>query len=501
MPAITAFGCMKLIDSVFARQSLIVKLSPLHLFVALFCLYVLCGMLLSYPSPVSWNNCYFGADNGRAFLDFTQVDYNHYRVKVHPLLLILTQPVVQAVEGIVGHPAVALVLIEAAAGAGIVSLLFATCGLLGISNSIRILFSFILGLSFSNVIFSSIPETFIFAGLGLAGWWWFVTKASKGEGELSSTEIAVAVFFGIVSFGITITNFCWYLIGFVYLAWRRRASWKWLACGLGATACSIVVLALVQAEVWPQCPRFWDSVVASLAGEAKYEEFDYMGDILKEGGFFAWAKELFLRPLIASEIHASYQFDGKSIMIFGGYGSVAKIALVTFYLAFACVSIRLFASEGRMRGSFALFALVWVGNLLLHAAYGAIEAFIYSPHFLFALLASFAIAADALNGRARKVLILFLLLFLAVEITYNAAAFTRVTELTALFTGASVPAKRALFIAALAGFCCLAARFAYARFIALTPDSNHGADVVIHAAAIAYIALVALSTTFVFACW
>lgn len=477
------------------------KLSPLHFFVAFFCLYVLCGMLLSYPSPVSWNNVYFGADNGRAFLDFTQVDYNHYRVKVHPLLLILVQPVVQAAEGIVGHPAVALVFVEAAAGAGIVSLLFATCGLLGVSNSIRILISLILGLSFSNVLFSSIPETFIFAGLGLAGWWWFVIKASKGEGELTGAELAAAVFFGIFSFGITITNFCWYLIGFVYLAWRRRAIWRWLVCALGATACSIVVLALVQAEVWPQCPRFWDSMLVSLAGEAKYEEFDYMGAILEEGGFFVWAKELFLRPLIASEIHASYQFDGKSIMVFGGYGSVAKIALLAFYLAFACASVRLFSSKGRMRGSFALFALVWVGNLLLHAIYGASEAFIYSSHFLFALLASFAIAADALDGSARKALILFLFLFLAVEIVYNAVAFARVVELTTLFTGASVPVKRALFVAALSGFCCLATRFAYARFVALTPDGNHGTSAVIRIAAIAYIVLVALSTTFVFACW
>ena len=106
-------------------------------------------------------NMFFGADNARAFGDFSSIGYNHYRVKVHPLLLMMTQPITLVVKSFLHNASLSVFFLEILCGSGSVGILYFLLRELEIDRRNAILWTILYGFSFSNLIFVSVPETFI----------------------------------------------------------------------------------------------------------------------------------------------------------------------------------------------------------------------------------------------------------------------------------------------------------------------------------------------------
>lgn len=408
------------------------------IFVLAFSGYVFLGLCITYPVILGWWDVFFGADSIRVFDDLANIVSYHYRIKVHPLFLLVAQPITLCLDGIINYTPMSIILEEAFCGAMSVSIFFAILKQKCVRKEFRILFTIMYGFSFSNMIFSTIPETFIFAEFFLIGFWYFITIAMDNEGPLSARELFLLCFWGILCFGITLTNYMSYVIGLCCLLSRRyqtRNRWKKLVQVNACNAVSVAALCLFQKFIWKDSPLFWDSMIEGLRGQ-EYEETFYMDWGFSVTKTITWAKQVFLYPILSPDVSLQGA-DGRLIQ-FGGYPSfVYKGLLVLLYCLF-------FYSIGKnlMRRCKECSYLRWLfvafsSNLVLHYIYGSQEAFLYSAHFLFLLFVIAALSVSQVKGRnAGKVIQVGLALFCMLEAYNNLQRFFQTANLALGLVGA-----------------------------------------------------------------
>ena len=108
-----------------------------------------------------------GTDVPRVIADLTRFEANHYRTKVHPLFVILLNPLGLALKELLGAPRPAALLLNAGAGALGVALFHLLLRRLGVAWIRAILWTALFALSSSQLFFGSIPETYAFSGASL----------------------------------------------------------------------------------------------------------------------------------------------------------------------------------------------------------------------------------------------------------------------------------------------------------------------------------------------
>ena len=434
-------------------------------------------MILSYPSAIGSNNVIFGSDGARAYQDLSVFDANHYRVKVHPLILILTQPTVLIINGITNYPPLSLVLLGATCGSAIVALFFKTLQMLNIASPIRTLFSLILGFSFTLLIFSNTPETFIYAGFWLSAFWCYATYLSRKNEPLTLWNITLLVFFGITCFGITLTNYLCYLIGIIFLlAYRKDIVSKlklFLAINLLCLV-GIVFLSALQSFLWPQCPPFWNSLFDSALNGAEYEETRYMSFALSLDKTVLWFKEAIIYPLIAGPLVINTWASGQRVIWFGQditFPILIGLALFVVITVAACMYLVQMirkhrekeAADKRCRNLMFLFAgIAWLQQILLHYFYGYSEAFMYAPHFLFLFLITGAICCNHsynANTRCGKIVIIVMSIFLITQMMVNLASSFETAVLATVIFERPYSLKKAVFVSLVVLFIALIANW------------------------------------------
>ena len=109
----------------------ILKKKEYRMFCIFFFIYVFFGFLFSYEMVIK-KGIYFGADNPRVYLDLSDVTYNHYRIKVHPLFLFFGQPIVLFLKGIFYDTKIAIIVLEGIIGSYIICTLHKIFEFLGI---------------------------------------------------------------------------------------------------------------------------------------------------------------------------------------------------------------------------------------------------------------------------------------------------------------------------------------------------------------------------------
>lgn len=445
------------------------------LFCVFFLMYVFLGLCISWQTAFN-TNIFFGADNTRAFQDMTLIIMDdpsgHYRIAVHPLFLLLAQTPVLLVNGVVNRPEMSVILVEACCGALSVCLFDGILGRKGVERRIQTAFTLIYGCSFSMMIFSTVPETFIFAGLGLVSFWYFLALAGEKKGPLSGREKLLAVFFGIVSIGVTLTNYVFYLVGLIYLLLLRygfksgaKEFFKLNVFNGGG----VIVACLYQRFVWKQAPLFWISIINAFLGQP-YEETRYMNWECSLAKTATWLKETVFRPLLAPAIYLTNPGQSYHPTGFSGYGATLKAVLILFWATAAvCLAFHLAARlkdrfdlerDGYLLGLLAAFA----GNLALHYIYGYDEAFMYSPHYLFYILLAVPLALKrGLTPPPRGVLIPGLLAFWVIEVLNNLSRFFQAAQVALDTIGSSVNITHSVKGTVMCGVFLLAALLCWDR--------------------------------------
>ncbi len=365
----------------------------LLLFSAFFFFYVLLGGCIIDSAP--YGNCFFGADNGRVFIDLSQVQADHGRVKVHPLFILLVQPfsLLLSPQFVWYGVRYGVVMIQSLSGAMSVLVFNMILENLKIEKKLCILMTLIFGFSFTNMIFSTVPETFIFAQIGLIVFWFYISSVSEFSYKLKKVEIFNLIFLGIICFGITITNYLWYLVGLTYLLFKRGRNIKYnvkIFTGINFVNClGIIVLCKIQSFIWKGAPPFWNSIFDSLFHNIPYEETNYMNWSISFSKMILWIKQTLLYPLLCPDVYLIPEGNEYRPILFGKYPDIIAIF---FFLFMATVVIGIMSYIVKLIIKrykdlfFASVFLVWIGNMCLHYIYGAEEAFIYSSHYYFFFL-------------------------------------------------------------------------------------------------------------------
>lgn len=320
---------------------------------------------------------FYGGDTPRVLQDMTMQEGLHYRTSVHPLFVILTQPFVRILGRFTGV-IVAAVIFEAAVGALSATLFYRLMQKLGASKKTGLLATVILVLSFTQVSFNSIFETYVFSQFGLMVMW--VIAAGLIDKKLELKDYALLVIAGIFSLAFTLTNIVQFLILLsiiIFLNKNVKCKFIKFSSILLVVLSITVMLADVQKTFWPSANNFFTSSINGFVLDKNSEEFTYIER--------TWSAKRVIFQMNTSFV---YQFGLLGGLILEKSNLINMLGLVCFGL-FSLINLYYFFTKRKIFKEKIYFALLsaYGFNFVLHIFYNPYESFLYVLHYNFLIIA------------------------------------------------------------------------------------------------------------------
>ncbi len=320
---------------------------------------------------------FYGGDTPRVLQDMTMQEGLHYRTSVHPLFVILTQPFVRILGRFTGV-IVAAVIFEAAVGALSATLFYRLMQKLGASKKTGLLATVILVLSFTQVSFNSIFETYVFSQFGLMVMW--VIAAGLIDKKLELKDYALLVIAGIFSLAFTLTNIVQFLILLsiiIFLNKNVKCKFIKFSSILLVVLSITVMLADVQKTFWPSANNFFTSSINGFVLDKNSEEFTYIER--------TWSAKRVIFQMNTSFV---YQFGLLGGLILEKSYLINMLGLVCFGL-FSLINLYYFFTKRKIFKEKIYFALLsaYGFNFVLHIFYNPYESFLYVLHYNFLIIA------------------------------------------------------------------------------------------------------------------
>ena len=320
---------------------------------------------------------FYGGDTPRVLQDMTMQEGLHYRTSVHPLFVILTQPFIRVLGRATGV-IVAAVIFEAAIGALSVTLFYRLMQKLGASKKTSLLATVILVLSFTQVAFNSIFETYVFSQFGLMVMW--VIAAGLINKKLELKDYALLVIAGIFSLAFTLTNIVQFLILLsiiIFLNKNVKCKFIKFSSILLVVLSITVMLADMQKAFWPSANNFFTSSINGFVLDKNSEEFTYIER--------TWSAKRVIFQMNTSFV---YQFGLLGGLILEKSNLINMLGLICFGL-FSLINLYYFFTKRKIFKEKIYFALLsaYGFNFVLHIFYNPYESFLYVLHYNFLIIA------------------------------------------------------------------------------------------------------------------
>ena len=320
---------------------------------------------------------FYGGDTPRVLQDMTMQEGLHYRTSVHPLFVILTQPFIRILGRVTGV-IVAAVIFEAAIGALSATLFYRLMQKLGASKKTSLLATVILVLSFTQVAFNSIFETYVFSQFGLMVMW--VIAAGLINKKLELKDYALLVIAGIFSLAFTLTNIVQFLILLsiiIFLNKNVKCKFIKFSSILLVVLSITAMLADVQKTFWPSANNFFTSSINGFVLDKNSEEFTYIER--------TWSAKRVIFQMNTSFV---YQFGLLGGLILEKSNLINMLGLICFGL-FSLINLYYFFTKRKIFKEKIYFALLsaYGFNFVLHIFYNPYESFLYVLHYNFLIIA------------------------------------------------------------------------------------------------------------------
>jgi len=393
----------------------------LFLAAAMFFVYGLLGLTLN-PPAYNTNNVFFAADAYSWRLRLaTQGGYLVSMRAVHPLAFLLIRPLVGTLTLVTnGDWYYAALLAVALAGSASVYLCWHL--IMGFARRPEFAFSFaaILGISATYLVFASLIESYVFSSLGLL---LFCVLLQKHHDALSRLVPA-----GILTFGITLTNFAQSVLLLVFYNPRAKLVARYVVLVLSAS----VLLSIIQLAIFPASRPFFSP--SDLAVERASTQ-----SIFQQTPSKAWrrvylvAREVALYSVVAPIPYQTwvdkeargafpkfnffaYRKEDFLYSEYRGAGTLVAWMWVALVLGAALLFLwNLFSrrKQGWMGNKFSLGLLANLAyNFALHLNYGY-EPFLYAANWTYALLLFVSLSwGEVADRRWLQAFLLAFLLFL-----------------------------------------------------------------------------------------
>lgn len=438
-------------------------------------------MFIFYPQAYFYDDAFFGADSWRVENDITLIDEGHWRLNVHPLFVMLVQPIFHILNGVINNNLLTILLMQATLGALLVTFVYEILCDFNVLLPLRLVMISIFGMGASQLIWSAIPETFLYGALALCSFWWFLIKRAglrkpKNNGAFNKWEILVLVFFGVVSCGLTITNVFFFILGVAFFVKSRSDQPFHILVGLAIlviTALLFVLLCAFQSFSWPGADPFWSTLFTPIIEDDFEAEwvFRFGSWSIDANRIPLWLSQTVLFPVLAPEIYSDevgLQIMGHGTLRLGDYTPLLTFAIVLFVVfTIVVVAIKLFHSiKGIANKSnsheediaFLFLFMSWIVGIGMHYFYDYREAFLFSPHFfyIYILLVSLSINHLIMTNKALiKPCLLFLCFFLMIEIVNNLLMIRDVVLFTHFFSQVAYRPLRSFVLSIFIGILAL----------------------------------------------
>lgn len=356
------------------------------LFLIFLCIYFLFTAIFNQPA-FDVDDIFFDADTllwRRRFA--TELVRDYYFRSVHPFVLIIIRPLVFFISIVLkGNTLYATFILTALAGATCVFLVWYFVKHFINNQTYPLLIATLFGASTAQLVFSSLIETYIFlASVALL----FIIFLLKDK------PLFILVLTGLISFGITISNFGQTVIAHFFV---KRNLKQIIIYGLIVTAL-IVPSTLLNNFIYPDSqPYFWDISTFGSEGHNSFpptiQRANYLSRVMILHSVVA------PQPLILQEeipFQKVWMFRAsikKDPMRISQYETLLGNILSYTWLGFMLLGGFLFLKNFRTQEQrFSLtFILILLFNFFLHMQYGK-DVFLYSVNWTYALILFLSLA-------------------------------------------------------------------------------------------------------------
>lgn len=383
----------------------------------------LLGVFLNYNYNLFDNyNLLFDSDTGRVMLDSTIIAASHYRLDVHPLFVIIIQPLVFLIKGLVVNRILAIIILSALASSLTVVYIYRILKLVGLKEKTSILLSLLYLFSFSNIIFTSGIETYNFAAFFLVLLWYYFIK--NKDNEFDNKKYLLLGILGVLSFSMTITNYIVFLIiCFVLWIFKKVKLKKLIIMGIG-TIVVLLGLNVGQRLIWNNTPVIWN---LNPYGEATLYSENKIG--LKN--IKNVVNDDYINSIISNDIYLKVnygsEYNEQNYMItFNETNYLSMFIFLLFYGVVLIITARNY-KKNKLLNTALVLSIVY--NSILHTVYGNNSPFLYSLHFLYLIILLLGInLSKEEDKKIKKGSYIFLIVFLILEVLQNTNIFIKVIE-------------------------------------------------------------------------
>lgn len=404
-----------------------------YLFIISMLVMTFMGLVLFYNFDFKNNlNLLFDSDSARVIGDASSYFYKHYRSTVHPLFVLIIQPLCYLLNGLTIDRMISLVIISSLATSTTVVYIYKILNTIKSNPKQNIIISLMYLFSFGNIVFTAGIEVYNIAVMFIVLlWYYYIVKRNK---TFDNYSYVILILLGISTAAITITNFIIYFIILGLLFITKKINLKKTIIISIITIIGLVSLNTFQHFIWKTTPLMWQK---ELTKEKDYvtikkTNIDSIKNVVKND---------YYNSLIASNIKVKVIknnfYDGENYVLTFSKTNYINIFLITiFYLLLIILIVRnikkdLFLNLGL------LATLLF--NTGLHIIYGNNSTYLYSLHFIYIFILLFGINLSyENNNRIKNIAKVFLPLFFIIETIINSYYFAKLVQIVSKILTANV---------------------------------------------------------------
>ena len=397
-----------------------VKRNSWILFVIFLFVYLVGGVLLSYNYNFKENlDLIFSSDSARVIDDYSQILAGHYRITVHPLFVLLFQPIILALKGITMNEILAIVVFSSVVGALAVLLMYRFVALFQRNTKTCSILSLIYGFSFGALVFNCSIEVYGVAALSLLFLWYQVAKVLKSKwGPNTTIWLYVAA---ILTISITVTNYAVFLIACLVLLLSKKASFKKIFLINLAAILTVLGLSFYQQAVWHSPAVITDVLTHAEEKETEFIKLDAPLTMIKNV-----IRDDYYNSLISSPVGTMKIKHG--MMVFNQVSLASKILTTVMYLILLIFMFWHRKKDRLINGGLILTLICFS---CLHLFYGNEYPFLYSLHFLYLIIGLIGINFVDEKKKSCRYFLSFFVIYFVVMLLMNIINFRKLIGIVA----------------------------------------------------------------------
>lgn len=329
------------------------------------------------------NDMYFQADSRYVVSALADADIKHNRILLHPLFIVYFNPLGHALNQIIQNRDITATVYCAMVGAlGVVAAWFFFI-MIGVGGFRSLLYASILGFSSSHLIFSVVPDTYIFSALGLIVLLMIACRSRNLWHWIAASVYLTGVTISNIAFALAAAFFYLFNGSLNLLTYHRKI----LKYGLGV-GLTFVVLSIVQRVMYNK----W--MFQFMARAEKESQFLFLPDNLTEG--WMKLKQLGLHMFFFNIVAPSHSMVKHAIIpdtelvsfqasSFFSYKLIGSIALIIWIIFAGVAFLSLVRNKLYHHKIIKTICLCLAINIGLHFFYGD-DLMLYSCHWTFFVL-------------------------------------------------------------------------------------------------------------------